>query len=126
MCSITNEIITGVTRDDNGQPLATVTTDTVTVHVGRSTIDSVPYVMIDTDNAGPMRVDLNDGNIWDGDPEQDQAHWLDQFDIIDPINEPEPILKCVRCDDWIEPGKIRVRLREFVADAKLHNCEAAA
>lgn len=125
MCSITDEVKTEVHRDDKGVPLATVTSDVLTVQVGRSVIDGEPYVMIDTEAPGIIRVDLNDGTIWDGDPEQDQAHWLDGFEIAGELSGARHLL-CLKCVNLVKPGTERHTLRAYVADAKLHQCEGVS
>lgn len=125
MCSITDEMNTEVRRDDKGVPLATVTSDALAVHVGRSVIDGVPYVMIDTKAPGVVRVDLNDGNIWDGDPEEDVPALLDGFEIAGELGGAKHLL-CLTCMDLVKPGAERHTLRAYVADAKLHQCGVAS
>lgn len=123
---MTIEMETKTMLDEKGSPVITVATDALEVHVSRSLIDGVPYVQIDTRAPGVVRVELNDGDLWDADPEQDVPAMLDGFDILMPRDEPEPVLKCLSCGEYVTPGKIRVTLREHVADAKLHTLECAA
>lgn len=59
-------------------------TDAVEVMVYRSELDNAPVVEIDTQvDTGVLRVNLNDGLIWDGDPEVDDAELQLSLDVQD-------------------------------------------
>lgn len=77
------------------------------VHVSRSLIDNSIYVQIDTrENVGNVRVELNDGPLYDGNPETDDA----------PGKLEEPARTQVRVLDGIRvtPGEVLVAERLVV------------
>lgn len=111
-------------REDQAEP--TINVPGVTVTVTRSTIDGARLLFVDTQQGvGRVRIDLNDGTIWDGDPEEDQAHWLDGF-TFEVTVAGAAILTCGSCSERVGWPTRGDTLRSLVADAKLHNCEAAA
>lgn len=95
-----------------------------TITFGRSEIDGAVLVMIDTlEHVGRVRIDLNDGTIWDQDPELDVPDMLDGFEIRlwhgDGITA--PALECTTCEQLVGGATMRRTLREHVAAAKQHN-----
>lgn len=47
----------------------------IEVHVYRSPIDGALVVQIDTtEDTGRVRVNINDGRLWDGDPETEETN----------------------------------------------------
>lgn len=87
--------------------------------VCRSDRDSVPVVDVSTaPGCGPVRVNLNDGNIWAGDPEGDVPEMLDRFTVRHTINGYE-LLNCRDCMRVVDVTGAYT-LRAYVAEAKLH------
>lgn len=96
--------------------------------VTKSENDGATLIVIDTlESAGRVRIDLNDGTIWDQDPELDVPDMLDGFEVRlwrgDGIVA--PALECLTCGQMVGGATMRRTLREHVAAAKQHNesCE---
>lgn len=89
---------------------------------GRSEIDGAVLVMIDTlEHVGRVRIDLNDGTIWDQDPEEDVPAMLDGFEIQENWLG-DSTLVCLTCARTLGMSAPRPRtLRDYVAAAKHHN-----
>ncbi|UOR02081.1 hypothetical protein MUN77_01735 [Leucobacter allii] len=89
----------------------------------RSELDGAVVIDLDTvDDVGRVRVTLNDGVIWDGDPEQDVPAMLDGFEISHTWEGLESMF-CLACIQDVDLGEQRT-LRAYVAAAKAHagNC----
>lgn len=91
----------------------------VAVVAYRSDDDGATVIDIETmEGLGEVRVNLNDGNIWAGDPEVDVPALLDGFAVAEYDNQ--PLVDCSRCGGAVARG--RMSLRAYVAAAKLHRC----
>ena len=95
MCTITKEVAVSVLRDDQNRPVIAITTE----------------------NSGHVMVTLNDGVLWDQDPEVDAPELLDGFV---PLGGRD--IECIACGEVIDTKTCTVRAQ--VAAAKLHECEA--
>lgn len=62
---------------DAGAEPDSLPVDRIEVQTWTSEIDGVPVVQIDTDDVGRMRVYINDGPIYDQDPNKDEPWWID-------------------------------------------------
>ena len=114
MCTLTKDVQLDARIDDNGQPYGLVATDALEVFVGRSEIDGSAYVIIDTIKPGSVRIDLNDGTIWDQDPDIDVPEMLDQFSAG--ANH----IVCRNCKTMIDTEPT---LRAQLVAARTHVCE---
>lgn len=116
--------------DEAESPVASLRTSDFEVHLSRSLVDGVPYLQIDTCEPGSVRVDLNDGNIWDGDPEEDVPALLDGFAVAlgtcktnGSSDFTYPILTCTYCREALTQGP--AKLRAYVAAARAHAATCA-
>lgn len=108
----------GITFNEDGS--VTVATDQITVHVTRSLRgDNAPYIIVDTHAPGRLQIDVNDGTIWDQDPEEDVPAMLDGYAVIGEEN----VLLCMGCGERVKFDEFKLTLRSYVAAAQAHTNE---
>lgn len=94
----------------------------VSIVVTRSDRDNARLILIETcEEGGHVRIDLNDGTIWDADPEHDIADWLEGFTVARQWSAQVALL-CRACGALAPVNGST--LRAYMAAAKLHQCAA--